>query len=152
MITLRLLCFILTVTFSACTSFKALDVIDVSDIKVTKVSGDGAELEATLLIENPNGYKIKVTSIEAAILLNQKPAGKLSLSKKVTLQRKTATNYTFALTTKFSNLTPHIPSLLMGKELTLKLDGKLKGRIGLLSRKFPISLEKKISSNDLNLF
>jgi LEA14-like dessication related protein len=142
----------LSILISSCVSYKDIEVKDVTNIKINKVSTGGAEIQAALAVNNPNKFNIKIKKIEADIILNNQNLGKINLIKKVTLKKNTDGIYDFTINTKFSDLAALAPTLLLGGGLNLKVKGEIKGKVGLLAKKYPVEVEKKISSNDLNLF
>jgi LEA14-like dessication related protein len=148
------LLFVTTLLFmlTSCFSYKELELGDVSDVKVKKVGNGGIEIQAGIRIKNSNNYKIKVKKIDADLFVNGQKVGKMNLSKKVILLRKSDQVQSFAVNTQLSNLIAAMPSLLFGGEINLQMKGYIKGKVFIFSRKFPIEAEKKISTQDFNLF
>ncbi len=148
----RLLFILLALFLTSCFSYKELELGDVSDVKVNKVSNGGIEIQAGIKINNPNNYKIKVKKIDADLFVNGQKVGKMNLSKKVVLAKKSDQTQNFAVNTQLSNLISAMPSLLFGGEINLQMKGYIKGKVFILSKKFPIEAEKRISTQDFNIF
>ncbi len=143
---------LITFLLSSCFSYKELELGDVNSVKVNKVGDGGIEIQAGIRINNPNNYKIKVKKIEADLLVNGKKVGKINLSKKVVLPKKSDQVQEFAVNTQLSNLLASMPTILMGGDLNLQMKGYIKGKVFIFTKKFPIDAEKKISTKDLQLF
>jgi LEA14-like dessication related protein len=103
-------------------------------------------------IKNPNNYKIKVKKMEADMLVNGQQIGKIHLTKKVTLPRRSDQLQHFSVQTELSNLLSALPGVLFGGSIKLQLNGYVQGKVFLFSKKFPFQVEEKISSKDLNVF
>ena len=142
----------LLLMLTSCFSYKELELGDVSDVKVNKVSNGGIEIQAGIRIKNSNNYKIKVKKIDADLYVNGQKVGKMNLSKKVVLPKLSDQIQSFAVNTQLSNLIAAMPSLLFGGEINLQMKGYIKGKVFILSKKFPIEAQKKISTQDFNLF
>ncbi|HWZ21648.1 MAG TPA: LEA type 2 family protein [Cytophagaceae bacterium] len=142
----------LLLSLTSCFSYKELELGDVSDVKVNKVANGGIEIQAGIRIKNPNNYKIKVKKIDADLFVNGQKVGKMNLSKKVILPRKSDQVQSFVVNTQLSNLIASMPSLLFGGDINLQMKGYIKGKVFIFSKKFPIEAEKKISTQDFNLF
>ncbi len=139
-------------TLTSCFSYKELALGDVKDVKLNKVGNGGIEIQAGIQVENPNTYKIKVKKIDADLLINGKNVGKMHLSKKVVLPKKSDQVHDFAVNTQLSNLLSAMPSIFFGGTINLQMKGYIKGKVFIFSKKFPIEAEKEISSKDLHLF
>ena len=138
--------------FTSCFSYKELELGDVSSVKVNKVANGGIEIQAGMQIKNPNGYKIKVKRIDADLFVNGQKIGKINLSKKVVLPRKSDQLQEFNVNTQLSNLISAVPSLLFGGNINLQMKGSIKGKVFIFSKRFPLEAEKNISARDLNIF
>jgi LEA14-like dessication related protein len=137
---------------TSCFSYKEVELTGINNLKVNKVGDKEVEIQAGIKINNPNNYKIKVKKIEVDLLVNDVNVGKLNLSKKVVLPRKSDQVQDFTVNTQLSNLIAAMPSLLMGGDITLKMQGYMKGKAFFISKKFPIEVQQKVSSRDLKLF
>jgi LEA14-like dessication related protein len=139
-------------SMTSCISYKEIELSDVRDIRLNKVSGGGIGIEAAMQVKNPNGYKIKVKKIEADLLLNGHKVGQISLDKKVVLPRRSDQLQYFSINTQLSNVLSAVPSIMWGGEANMQLKGHVKGKVFVFSKKYPIEAEKKISAKDLNIF
>lgn len=137
---------------TSCFSYKEIELGDVKNVKLNKAKNGDAEIVVGLMVNNPNNYKIKVKRIDADMLVNGKKVGKLALTKKVVLPKKTEDVQSFAVNTQLTNLLSALPSIFFGGEVKLQLKGQIKGKVFMFSKTFPIEAEKNISAKDLNLF
>lgn len=148
---LSIIIFLFVCTLTSCFSYKEIEMSDIRDIKLNNVNGR-LEVQAGMNIKNPNNYSIKVKKIEADMLVNGANVGKIHLSKKVMLPKKSDQMQNFSVNTELSNLLSALPGVLFGGDIRLQLKGYVKGKVFLFSRKFPFEAEEKISSKDLNVF
>ncbi len=149
---LLLLVLLTPLFFTSCLSYKEIELGDVKNIKLNKANNGDAEIQVGINVSNPNNYKIKIKKIEADMLVNGKKIGKISLNKKVVLPKKSNEVQIFAVNTQLSNLISAIPNIFFGGEIKLQLKGHIKGKVFVVTKKFPLEAEKSISSKDLNLF
>jgi LEA14-like dessication related protein len=138
-------------TLTSCFSYKEIEMSNIQNVKLNNVNGK-LEVQAGMNIKNPNNYKIKVKKIEADMLVNGQNVGKIHLSRKVILPRRSDQMQNFSVNTELSNLLSALPSVLFGGSLKLQLKGYIKGKVFLVSKKFPFEAEEKISAKDLNVF
>jgi LEA14-like dessication related protein len=138
--------------FTSCFSYKEIELGDVENVRLNKVSGGGLEIKSDMLINNPNNYKIKIKKIEADVLVNGKKVGKIELNKKIVLPKKSEQMQTFTVNTQLSDLLSAAPTVLFGGPVLLQLKGYIKGKVFIFSKKFPLDEERTISPKDLNIF
>ena len=149
---LSLLLLLTPLLLCSCLSYKEIELGDVTNVKLEKGNNGGADIKVSIPVKNPNNYKIKVKAIEADLFVNNKKIGKITLNKKVVLPKNSELNQDFYLNTQLSNILSAVPTLLFGGEINLKVNGYIKGKVFIVSHKFPIEAEKKISAKDLDLF
>jgi len=142
----------LSLLFTSCFSYKEIELGEVEKVRLNKVSGGGLEIQSDILINNPNNYKIKIKKIDADVLVNGKKVGRIELDKKVVLSKRSEQMQTFTINTQLSDLISAAPMALFGGSVTLQLKGYIKGKVFIFSKKFPLDEERKISSQDLNIF
>lgn len=141
-----------TLMLTSCFSYKEIELGDVTDVKLNRAANGGVEVQAAMHVKNPNNYKIKIKKIEADMFVNGKNVGKMQLSKKVVLPKKSDQVQTFAVNTQLSNLLSAMPSVLFGGDINLKLKGFIWGKVFIFRQKFPLEAEEKIDAKDLKLF
>jgi LEA14-like dessication related protein len=137
---------------TSCFSYKEIELGDVENVRLNKLSGGGLEIKSDILINNPNNYKITIKKIDADVLVNGQKVGKIELNKKVVLPKKSEQLQTFTINTQLSDLISAAPTALFGGPVTLQLKGYIKGKVFIFSKKFPLDEERKVSSKDLNIF
>jgi len=140
-----ILCILL---FSGCFSYKEITLIKVDKIIVSEFSKNKIELIASLKLNNPNKYNIKVKSVKLDISLNNKKIGQLHLQNNLNLKRNSTNTYDFKFDSKFEKLDfstiAVIISAIATKRTNIEVEGIIKGKIGILSRKFPIKFKEAI--------
>jgi LEA14-like dessication related protein len=143
---MRLLCLYLLVIFaSSCAGFKYPEVRSTHGLKMVRMAGRDLSLEAKAVIYNPNWFSIKVKPSTVSITADNHSLGTLHLEKKIKLKGR-ATD-TLAIPVKFhlddgAMLT--ILRLIIRDSVTLQIKGKIKGGVGILSKKQKIDLEQRI--------
>lgn len=101
----------------------------ITDVSVKNVSLSGVDVEATIPIENPNGYELKVDEAAMDLSMDDKVIAHILQSYPVTIAGKTKADYKVGASIKLANAGAlmSIMSLVNGGgNKTLNLDGTLK--------------------------
>jgi LEA14-like dessication related protein len=87
---MRIILFIayIALSFSSCNVYKDIEIEEVSDIRITKMSDKGIEAEVDIKVFNPNNFKVSIVDVDADIYVNEKDVGDAKLRRKVILGKK----------------------------------------------------------------
>jgi len=84
--------------FTACSLFKKPTVEKIRDLKVISISPDNSVVELSLIVHNPNCYKIKLNKLLIDILhKDREKVGTATLSQDVLIPKKAAVNLDFRI-------------------------------------------------------
>ncbi|HNQ43519.1 MAG TPA: hypothetical protein PKI59_03785, partial [Candidatus Cloacimonadota bacterium] len=92
---IALLCVLLSL--SGCIfCFKKPTVDKIQDLKILSISPDKTELQLSVIVNNPNSYKIRVQSFELELLnQNRSRVGRASIGKEIILPKGKSINLDF---------------------------------------------------------
>jgi LEA14-like dessication related protein len=114
-------------------------VITLKEIHVRQLSLTDASLVFVAEIQNPNGYDLRLKSLDYAVHLNGKEAGGGFLEKEVSVPASSSTPVEIPLTARFGSLGGVVKLYLTGQEMSYKIEGKALVKAGLFDRTFPFS-------------
>lgn len=109
-------------------------------LKIDRLDKDGISFTATLWVENPNGYRIKVTGTDADLYLSGKHAGKAKLTNRVTIPSNYKGDIEASVRTDFDAgslaILPVIISAGLKRKVDLRAEGNLRAKSFLIGHKF----------------
>ena len=132
-----LLAFVLFLT--SCT-YENVDVEDITNVKIQKLDKKGISFSAMLRVNNPNAYKIKITSTDADLFLDGRKAGKAKLENNVVIPANFNDVIEAKVRTDFEGgslkLIPIILGAAVSKSVNLQAKGTIKARSFIIGQKF----------------
>lgn len=144
---LILICFLYML--AGCLSYEEVKVVRVVNTDVKKFSMEGAEVELTLQISNPNNYKITISNFNLNIFLNGTKLGKADVANRVVLPKNSNQNHSITMKLKKGGLSaaamPAMMSAAMGGRMQLTAKGTIKAKAKMISKKVPIDFTENIS-------
>ncbi|HNR54965.1 MAG TPA: LEA type 2 family protein [Flavobacteriales bacterium] len=143
----RLLPLLLSMSLSSCLSYKEVELIDVTDIRVERLDARGVAVRVNALVNNPNNYRIHAQEPDVDLYLNDKFIGKGVLDSVITLLPKTTQVYSIPMHAELqggSLLMVLLSGALGGNEVKLAAKGTVVGRVGLFRKRFPFEFEETI--------
>ena len=114
-------------------------VITLKEIHVQQLSLTDASLVFVAEIRNPNGYELRLKSLDYTVHLGGREAGGGSLEKEVTVPASSSAPVEIPVTARFGSLGGVVKLYLTGKELPYRIEGKALVKAGLFDRTFPFS-------------
>jgi LEA14-like dessication related protein len=116
---------------SSCSKPKDLKYGAITDVAIKNLSLSGVDVEATIPVENPNGYEIKVEDAALDLSMDDKVIAHVLQSYPVTIAGKTKGDYKVGASIRLANAGA-IMSLMSlvngGGNKNLSLDGTLKAK------------------------
>lgn len=135
-----------TVLLSGCLSYKEVVMHDIVDVDVRKLDMKGVDITAHVMLENPNGYRIRVKDPDVDLYLNGSFVGKGLLDSSLVLDRRTKRIYGIPMHAEFN--TGNMLMVLLGGalngEMNVGAKGTVVGQAGLLRKRFPFDVEEKL--------
>ena len=136
--------FLLALIFSAALTscnYDDVEVKEVRSVKIDRLDGKGITFTASLWVENPNAYRIKVTGTDADLYLSGKHAGNAKLLNTITVPARYKGAVDVDVRTDFDEgslaILPVIISAGMKRKVDLRAAGHLRARSFLIGKKFP---------------
>lgn len=143
---------VLVTGLSSCVTFKEPEFKSMDGYTFDGMEGKQVKFKLKATVYNPNPYALKVKPSQVSIFAEDKLYGTLKLEKTQKMKRKKDTQLEVPLCFELADGAMMGLVLLMRKEkINIKIDGKVKGGVYFISKKFPVSYEKSISPKELGL-
>lgn len=132
-----------------------MEVTNFSNYSIKNANREGFDLHLDLTIDNPNNYKMTMKWAKMNVYLNDRYIGKTSIDKSLTLPKKSKDEHPVVLHTTYDetfkgNILNLASSALFGRGIQLKVEGEMKGKVFLFSKKYPIEHTEKLDLKDLS--
>ena len=135
----------LILVLSGCIGYKEVSLTAVEDVQVERLDRAGLALRVDVHVNNPNGYRIKVTDQDVDLYLNGTMAGKATLDTLLVLEKRSEQRYSIPMHTTF---TGSGFLLLLGGALSGGMEVGAKGtavaKAGLVRKRFPFELQQRV--------
>ncbi|MBA3971371.1 MAG: LEA type 2 family protein [Bacteroidetes bacterium] len=134
--------------FISCKDLQDLSFSGIENVKIIKMSQQGAEADITAKIKNPNRAAFTIYRSELDVTLGGINAGKAHLTKSIRIKGNTEQLYTFRIKSDFSSLTmndlPKLMSLAKSKNVRVGLKGNLRAGKFFIKRNYPVDLSESV--------
>ncbi len=143
---------LMAVLFSSCFSYKEVEVKNIQSVKIEKMNKDGIDVRVSVLVNNPNNYKISIVNSNLNLFLSGKELGKAVIKEKVSLPKKSEVVKSFVIHTNFKQLAGGAWNTMLGlvfqSKVKLRVKGSLKARAFMLGKKFPVDFSENVRLKD----
>ncbi|MEO8414697.1 MAG: LEA type 2 family protein [Ginsengibacter sp.] len=143
MIKKKLLYVLLTMTILSCSSPKDLEYRSYHNFSIQKLGFNNSTIKLDLEYYNPNNFGMQLKNSDLDIFIDGNMLGHSSFDTLITIPRRN----TFILPIKFDvdmqNIFKNALGTLMGKEVTVKLTGKLRIGKANVFMSLPVNYETK---------
>jgi hypothetical protein len=133
---------------TGCFSYKPVELVAVRSFQLTRLDAKGISASVGVELNNPNGYRIRVTDPDVALSINGIGIGKLLLDSAVTLGKRSSGKYRIPLHIPFqpeqTGLLPGLAAALLTGTANVGVKGSIVGRAGLLRKRFSFADERAI--------
>jgi LEA14-like dessication related protein len=136
-------------TFTACFSYKELQVKEVQSVKLLGMNDSIADVQIAVKVRNPNKMKIILKDNDLNASVNNKLIGKVSFDKNLVIPKKSEQTYYLVLKADMHEVKKLMPSLLFTNKAIIGLTGNVKAKAKGISKNIPVAVNQKISRNDL---
>ncbi len=140
---------VLIVGFVSSCSYDDVELHGIEDFDIEKIDSKGAEVTGKIKIENPNGYKIKVTSSDADLYLNDTYGGKAELMSPILIPANFNGLVEARIRADFDqgsvSLLPIVLSATLKKSIQIDIKGTLRAKSFLFSQKIDFEVSEKAS-------
>lgn len=151
-ITLLIISFIF---FTSCFTLKPVTVGDVTDFKFKDLTSKSVSVILQIPIKNENNFKFKITDVNIDISVDGNSLGRVKKIEKIIIQPNSVNTYTFELKAEFSKLAKGSFSILksfMKRSIDMHLEGYIKVKAFMFTKKLDINENKHISMSQFKLF
>jgi LEA14-like dessication related protein len=148
---MRIILFVafIALSFSSCNVYKDIEIQEVSDIRITKMSNKGIEAEVDIKVFNPNNFKVSIVDVD--IYVNDKDVGDAKLRKKVILGKKSNEVHTIKIEGDYTDMKGGLLQTLIGglfsQSMNIKVDGTMKGKALLIGKSFYFQVDQDVKMN-----
>jgi len=120
--------------------------ITLKEIHVRQISLTDASLVFVAEIQNPNGYELRLKSLDYTVHLDGREAGGGSLQKEISVPASSSAPVEIPITARFGSLGGIAKMYISGQELPYRIVGKALVKAGLFDRTFPFSRTGTLST------
>lgn len=113
--------------------------IALREIHVRQLSLNDASIVFVAEIRNPNGYALRLKSLDCTVHLDGREAGSGSLDREVSVPASSSAPVEIPVTARFGSLGGVVKLYVTGRELPYRIEGKALVKAGLFDRTFPFS-------------
>lgn len=143
---------LVSIFVSSCVSFKEPEFKSMDGYTFDGIEGNKVKFTVKATVYNPNFYALKVKPSKVNVYADEQLYGVLNLEKTQKMKRKKDTKLEVPLRLDMEDGAMMGLMLLMRKEkVNVKVDGKVKGGVYFLSKKFPVTYERSVSPKELGL-
>lgn len=138
---------LLLLFLSGCLPYQEVTLKQVNSIELTSFTDAGVSVRVQAVIDNQNNYRIRVTTPDVMVYLNNEPMGKARFDSTLVLDPRVERSYCVPVSTALDGTSGlwlgGLGALLAG-EARIRISGTVKGRVGLVSRRIPFELEQVV--------
>ncbi|MDQ3047123.1 MAG: LEA type 2 family protein [Bacteroidota bacterium] len=132
----------------SCGDFQEVSFSGVENVRIVKLSQQGAEAEITARIKNPNSSAFTIYKSDLDVTLNGINCGPAQLTKNVRVKARSEEAYTFRIKSDFSKLNmaelPKLMGIAMSKSVKVGLKGNLKVGKFLIKKSYPVNMTQSV--------
>ena len=132
---------VLALYVSGCHQPDAPEYFGFKDVKVEAMSGQQTNLSATLKFFNPNRFDLKLKRAEVDVSLNGKPAGHSVLDSTIFIPGRDTFYVPVSMQVDLRSVFSNALQMLMDKQVTIALDGRVHLKKGLIPISRPFHYE-----------
>ena len=119
----------------------------VKNYEFVTASVESISMKIAFAVDNPSAFNIKLKPAHLDLYLDDKLVGDLKIDEKMKIKKRSDGVYEMPVTAFFENGLPL--STIMKGRVTAKIDGKIKAKVFLISKKFEVNESMPISLGNL---
>ena len=146
--------FVLSLILTSCTVYEDIDVKRYDNFNVENLMNKNEPLKLIMdiTVENPNPYNLTLKDADLSVFVGSNDLGKVKLDKKVTFPRKsTSTKRVVLIPSDRKILQKALAgslSIFTKGKITVKIDGRVKGKAFGVGKWFDVSHKEDINPKD----
>jgi LEA14-like dessication related protein len=131
------------VVFMSCSSPKALEYREYHNFSVEKLGYSNSTIKIDLVYFNPNNFRMQLRNTDLDIFINGKLLGHSSTDTLIPIPKRDTFSLPVMFDVNMQSLYQNALNTLLGKEVTLKVSGKVKIGKANVFMYFPVNYESK---------
>ena len=134
--------------FSSCIQYEEVRYSGVKNVSIQSFENNELKLKITVAVENPNSYKIKITSGEFNVKSDDIELGSFNLSDKTIIPAQSKGNIDVFVSTKFKSLfSPKMLTLMTkvkSNRIPITIEGHIVAKAKIFSKKVKFNQSEEI--------
>lgn len=135
--------FFIVVVFMSCSSPKALEYREYRNFSVEKLGYSNSTIKLDLVYFNPNNFRMQLRNTDLDIFINGKLFGHSSTDTLIPIPKRDTFSLPVMFDVNMQSLYQNALNTLLGREVTLKVSGKVKIGKANVFMYFPVNYESK---------
>lgn len=128
---------------SSCQAPKELEYRDFKNLKVETLSFGASSLKLDVIYYNPNNFGLQLKYTDLDIFIDGNYLGHSAQDYQITIQRLSEFTLPLQINLDMQNLLKNVLPTFLGKEVTVKITGKVKLGKANVYKSFPVNYEGK---------
>ena len=144
---------IILILFTGCKGVEDITMTGISDFSFKGINNDLISFSAVVGVSNPSGVGFHVSEVNVKAIADGNYIGTLSTTDKIRIPARSDTSYLMNFTLKLANVltgASSLYSLSRKKEVLVELQGYVKSRSFLATRKTDIKESRKVAVPSMN--
>lgn len=129
--------------FMSCSSPKALEYREYHNFSVEKLGYSNSTIKMDLVYFNPNNFRMQLRNTDLDIFINGKLFGHSSTDTLIPIPKRDTFSLPVMFDVKMQSLYQNALNTLLGREVTLKVSGKVKIGKANVFMYFPVNYESR---------
>lgn len=129
--------------FMSCSSPKALEYREYHNFSVEKLGYSNSTIKMDLVYFNPNNFRMQLRNTDLDIFINGKLFGHSSTDTLIPIPKRDTFSLPVMFDVNMQSLYQNALNTLLGREVTLKVSGKVKIGKANVFMYFPVNYESK---------
>jgi LEA14-like dessication related protein len=135
--------FLVAVAFMSCSSPKGLEYREYHNFSVEKLGYSNSTIKMDLVYFNPNNFRMQLRNTDLDIFINGKLFGHSSTDTLIPIPKRDTFSLPVMFDVNMQSLYQNALNTLLGREVTLKVSGKVKIGKANVFMYFPVNYESK---------
>lgn len=135
--------FLVVLVFMSCSSPKALEYREYHNFSVEKLGYSNSTIKMDLVYFNPNNFRMQLRNTDLDIFINGKLFGHSSTDTLIPIPKRDTFSLPVMFDVNMQSLYQNALNTLLGREVTLKVSGKVKIGKANVFMYFPVNYESK---------
>lgn len=139
---------LLTITLSSCNAYKSVNIGNINDVSFKGMVDNKISLDLQIPITNPNGYKIKIKSMDLDVSINGSYIGKMGIANEIIIPAKSDEVHLFPVDIYVKNALASMSAMYKmrkAKSFEIEIDGTINVKAFLNAKTIKVSEKQHVS-------